>query len=365
MVFNKCFLPYLNPSSLYPFSPIGTPDVAANCLKVLYSGAILANTFDIVAVVTQPPAPSGRNKKMTPSPVQVTAEQLSIPVLSPEKANDAAFLAALEAMAPDLCITAAYGNYLPKKFLAIPRCGTVNIHPSLLPKYRGAAPAQRCLENGDAISGVTVLFTVQKMDAGPIIRQHEIVLSGQEKAPDFLANMFEVGADLLLEALPSILSGQAKEEGRVQDETQATAADKLSTLDSRTDFSASSALQVHNKARGLAGWPGIWSTFSITPEGGEGGEPERIKIITTLVLESSGSEKSSDVTVVKDGKRDILRVVCGDGSVLGISELQPPSKKVMPVRDFVNGLRGGTIKWTVPPPNPIALPPAPVASAAA
>lgn len=324
--------------------------MAAECLRILHSAAAHSESdFNIVAVVTQPPAPAGRNKKMTPSPVQVVAEQLSIPVFSPEKAKDEEFLSALQTIAPDLCITAAYGNYLPKKFLSIPKCGTVNIHPSLLPKYRGAAPAQRCLEAGDAISGVSVLFTVQKMDAGPIIKQHIRTLTGQEKAPDFLAEMFSVGAGLLLDAMPSIFNGQVKDTLIEQDEAEASSADKLSPLEARTDFSVLSAGRVHNKARGLAGWPGLWSTFTITPEGEPESAPQRIKIISTTVLGTALSPPTREVTVVKEGKNDILRVVCGDGSVLGILELQPPGKKVMAARDFVNGLRGAAIQWTVPP----------------
>ena len=199
------------------------------------------------------------------------------------------------------------------------------------------------------MSGVSLLYTVQKMDAGPIISQHQCTLSGQEKAPDFLVDMFAVGANLLLEALPSIFNGEVTNKLIVQDESQATNADKLSPEDSRTDFSTLSALEVHNKARGLAGWPGLWSTFSITGADEAESEPQRIKIITTILLPTTDSIATTDVTVVKEGKRDVLRVVCGDGSVIGIVELQPPSKKVMPVRDFVNGLRGASIKWTVPP----------------
>lgn len=334
----------------------GTPDVAAECLRILHSAAAhTGSDFSIVAVVTQPPAPAGRNKKITPSPVQVVAEELLIPVLSPEKAKDEQFLSALQTIAPDLCITAAYGNYLPKKFLSIPKCGTVNIHPSLLPKYRGAAPAQRCLEAGDTISGVSVLFTVQKMDAGPIIKQQICALTGLEKAPDFLAQMFTVGAGLLLDALPSIFSGQVQDTLIEQDEAEASSADKLSPLEARTDFSVLSAGKVHNKARGLAGWPGVWSTFAISLEGESDSAPQRIKIISTLVLEATLSPLTREVTVVKEGKNDILRVVCGDGSVLGILELQPPGKKVMAAKDFVNGLRGANIQWTVPPlPEPSA-----------
>lgn len=266
----------------------------------------------------------------------------------PEKANNEEFLRLLTEMAPDLCITAAYGNYLPKKFLSIPKCGTVNIHPSLLPKYRGAAPAQRCLEAGDCESGVSILFTVQKMDAGPIIRQHIQRLSGDETAPDFLTDMFSVGVKLLLDSLPSILDGSVSTTLIEQDETKASSADKLSPQEARTDFQSCSALQVHNKARGFAGWPGIWSTFVMCNSEGEKSEPQRIKIISTVLVGPTPDTPTQAVQVIKIGKKEVLRVVCGDGSILGITEVQPPGKKVMATRDFVNGLRGASIEWTVP-----------------
>ena len=291
---------------------LGTPDVAASCLQRLYAASrttLPTSCYNIVAVVTQPPAPAGRNKKLTSSPVQLAAEQLGLPVLNPETAKDVDFLTALEAMAPDLCITAAYGNYLPKRFLATPKYGTVNIHPSLLPKYRGAAPVQRCLERGDPVSGVTVLFTVTKMDAGPILAQHQVTLTGDEKASDFLQAMFDEGAALLVGALPALFDGTAVT--REQDEALATAADKLSPLDARTDFAAATARQVHNKCRGLAVWPGLWSTFQILAGDGVGAglgseeawsavEAQRIKIITTTVLdEAASSTRTRAVTVVK------------------------------------------------------------------
>lgn len=288
---------------------LGTPDVAASCLQRLYAASatkVPASCYSIVAVVTQPPAPAGRNKKLTPSPVQLAAEQLGLTLLSPESAKDPDFLAALEAMAPDLCVTAAYGNYLPKRFLAAPKYGTVNIHPSLLPKYRGAAPVQRCLERGDPTSGVTVLYTVTKMDAGPIVAQHTVTLTGDEKASDFLSAMFDEGSNLLISAMPSLFDGSVAT--REQAEADATAADKLSPLDARTDFSAATARQVHNKCRGLAVWPGLWSTFQIATGDDAGAdeaawsgvEAQRIKIITTTVLEDAASDvRSQAVTAVK------------------------------------------------------------------
>lgn len=341
---------------------LGTPDVAARSLELLQQASSRSELFEVVAVVSQPPAPSGRNKKLTPSPVHALAESLQIPLYTPESAKDEGFLSALEALSPDLCVTAAYGNFLPKRFLAIPKFGTLNIHPSLLPKYRGAAPVQRCLENGDAVSGVSVAVTVLKMDAGPLIRQVQVPLSGEEKAPEFLLQMFETGTEALLSALPSYFAGTIDKVP--QDDAQACPAAKLNVTEARVDFSSMSASAVHNRCRGFAGWPGIWTTLRVGDS--NDGSVERVKIITTTVLEGKGRPNTEEAAetpptttvsnacelvklVGKDGvKRDLLRVVCADGSVLGILELQPPSKKVMDARSFINGLRGAPLSWVRP-----------------
>ena len=152
---------------------LGTPEVAAASLQKIYDYARSSSTFELSSVVTQPPRRAGRKKRLQPTPVQLTTESLSpdIKILTPENAKEDDFLSTLESLSPDLMITAAYGCYLPKRFLRIPRLGTVNIHPSLLPRWRGASPVQRSLEAGDEEIGVTVLYTVTAMDAGPIISQ--------------------------------------------------------------------------------------------------------------------------------------------------------------------------------------------------
>jgi len=334
---------------------LGTPDVAAKSLEMLAAASKTRNDFEVIAVVSQPPAPAGRNKKLTPSPVHKLAEELNLPLMTPESAKDEEFLSKLEALQPDLCITAAYGNFLPKRFLAIPKLGTLNIHPSLLPKYRGAAPVQRCLEAGDAESGVSVAETVLKMDAGPIVRQLTVKLSGEEKAPDFLMAMFIAGTEALLSALPDYFSGTAVK--TPQDESKASPAPKLTVEEARLDFSSLGAQAAHNRVRAFASWPGTWSTLSIA-----GAEGERVKIVTTTVLSTAAgaSAPTKEVALVKlprpaasclttPAPTEALRVVCGDGSVLGVIELQPPGKKAMAARSFVNGLRGAALTWTEPP----------------
>lgn len=152
---------------------LGTPEVAALSLELLLEASRegKGGGFDIVRAVSNPPARTGRKKVLQPCPVQALAESEGVPILTPATARDEDFLAELENLRPDLCVTAAYGQFLPQRFLDIPKFGTLNVHPSLLPRYRGASPVQRCLEAGDSETGVTVAFTVLKMDAGPVVRQ--------------------------------------------------------------------------------------------------------------------------------------------------------------------------------------------------
>lgn len=381
---------------------LGTPAVAAHSLQLLYDYSVLnrqhpsndstlsssarAINYEIALVVSQPPSLAGRNKKLTLSPVHELATKLGLPLLTPDSAKDSEFLDQLEQADIDLCITAAYGNFLPKRFLSIPRCGTVNIHPSLLPRYRGAAPVQRCLENGDSTTGVSIVFTVSKMDAGPIIRQITYPLKGDEKAPQVLMDCFDAGTKSLIELFPRILTGDIRYNATsgtganviYQIEEDATPAPKLNSSDATIDFGTMNASQIHNRCRGYSEWPGIAASFII---GADATELSRIKIITTHVLPQMPSLVSKegdlrDIKVVKHNKVDMLQVTCHDGSLLGetaasiyihihqrhdphslmclmpcyyqlgISQLQPANKKIMGVRDFVNGLRGDvTMRW--------------------
>lgn len=326
---------------------LGTPEVAAQSLSTLINAAKAPDAeFEVAAVVTQPATMMGRGKKrkLTPSAVAQVAEAAGIEVLAPAKAKDDEFLSALEALAPDLCVTAAYGQWLPKRFLAIPRLGTLNIHPSLLPRWRGASPVQRTLEAGDAKSGVTVLWTVSKMDAGPIASQYECELTGDEKAPDFLTEMFAVGTKELLQLLPKVWSGECSFDSSMpQDEAEVTAADKITVEEGQVCFATESASTVHNKVRAFAGWPGVSSEFVV----GEG-DPQRIKLITTCVVEEGSADRatepppSTDVIVEKGGA---MFVECAGGSKLEIKQLQPRAKKATDAKSFVNGLQGKTIKW--------------------
>lgn len=319
---------------------LGTPDVAAKSLGILLDRQEDPDAvYEVVAVVTNPPARKGRGKTIVPSPVGQLAEERGIEVLTPATAKDPEFLDCMEELDADLCITAAYGQYLPKRFLRAPRFGTLNVHPSLLPLWRGASPVQRSLEAGDATTGVSVLFTVTKMDAGPIVAQEERVLEGSETAPELLLELFDRGTNLLVDAMPAVFDGSAAP--AEQDEAAATAADKISAADARCDPSAEGALQIHNRARGFAGWPGTWLMLRV---GGE--EAVRCKFKGTRVGSGDAGVDGREVALLQDGW---MALRCGDGSVLEVEMVQPHNKKMMPAKAWWNGLRGQAVQWAPAP----------------
>lgn len=320
---------------------LGTPQVAANTLQTLYNASqSSASDFAIKAVVTQPPAPVGRKKILTKSPVHQLAEELNIdPILTPSRARDSDFLRALEDLEPDLCITAAYGQFLPTRFLIAPRCGTLNIHPSLLPLFRGAAPVPRALQEGVSETGVCVLYTVLKMDAGPIIARRVYPLSGDEQAPELLQTLFHMGTEALLEVLPSVWNDSAPLEP--QNDDFASHAPKISKEEGRLTFTENARI-VHNKVRAFAGWPGTWGDFTLTNE--RKSEDIQLKIGKTKVLREEGGMCVGIHDVNFDETENCLSITCGDGSRIGALTVLPAGKKEMDARSFWNGLRGKAVQ---------------------
>eukprot|EP00752_Nemacystus_decipiens_P012677 g11230.t1 len=338
---------------------LGTPDIAASSLELLIQASRQGKGggFDVVRAVSNPPARTGRKKVLQASPVQALAERESIPVMTPATARDEDFLAELEGLEPDLCITAAYGQFLPRRFLDIPKFGTLNVHPSLLPLYRGASPVQRCLEAGDVETGVTVAFTVLKMDAGPVVRQTVRKLDGSEKAPELLQELFVEGTTQLIDCLPGVWDHTVRK--TPQDDSAAVKAAKISVQEARCCFKTSSAGTIHNKVRAFAGWPGTWAMFSWGKGGSEDSEPRKVKLITTAVGDASearegGQTPASKRKVVLRG--NALELTCADGSVLKVLELQPLNKNVMSAKAFANGLQGEELSWVELEPVEEAVP---------
>lgn len=321
---------------------MGSPTVAADMLHELVDASRAdGSIFEVSAVVTQPPSHRLRGRKQIPSPVAQRALDMSFPadrIFTPERAGEEMFLADLRALKPDLCVTAAYGNILPKRFLEIPQHGTVNVHPSLLPLYRGAAPVQRALQDGVKVTGVSVAFTVYALDAGPIIAAESMEIDDSIKAPELLATLFNRGTHLLLHELPSILNGSAAESAQEQAHSLASLAPKVSVEESWLCFDQP-ALMLHNKVRAFAGWPGTRTKVQISNGDGNGVDDSQIleiKIVTTKV--GSKFYQGNEATITFD--LDALIFCCGGGSTLEVLELQPPGKRIMSAQDFWNGLRG-------------------------
>lgn len=320
---------------------LGTPSVAASALeKITNVSSSSDSSFQVVGVVTQPPTPAGRKRTVRKSPVHEMAESLQIPnVLIPPSASDPEFLDRLYNLKPDLCITAAYGHFLPSRFLSCPSYGTLNIHPSLLPKFRGAAPVQRALEADVDKTGVSILFTVKKMDAGPIVSARERILDGTEKTPELLVELLNEGVEALLEVLPSVWNESVQKVE--QDHDEATYAPKISKEEGRLSFTENAHI-VDAKVRAFYGWPGTWGDFVL--KGDKGTEEVRLKVLETQVLRSNGGMCVGIHQVSYNDEHNCLEITCGDGSRIGILKIQLPGKTPMDARSFWNGLRGKTIE---------------------
>lgn len=240
---------------------LGTPGCVCSVLERIHAAcAAPGSGFQLSAVVTRPPQTVRRGKQsdIVKSDVHQLAESLGVErIWTPETAKDEGFLDDLEALAPDICITAAYGQYLPKRFLATPRLGTLNLHPSTLPRWRGASPVQRALQAGDLEMGMTILYTVSKMDAGPIAWQRTHPLTGNETSPEMLDFMFKWGAQTLVrEVLPGVLAGDVTfDSARAQDEDQVTKASMIRKEEGKLWPHNETARVMLNKIRAFEGWP--------------------------------------------------------------------------------------------------------------
>ncbi|ONM39149.1 Methionyl-tRNA formyltransferase [Zea mays] len=311
---------------------LGSPQVAASVLdKLLGASGSPESAFQVAAVVTQPPAAKNRGRKLMPSAVAQLALDRGFPeelIFTPERAREESFLSALKEVEPDVCITAAYGNILPQKFLDIPSCGTVNIHPSLLPLYRGAAPVQRALQDGVAETGVSLAYTVRALDAG---YELSLCICTLREAPELLSMLFHLGSKLLINELPSILDGSAKDKAQPQDDSKATLAPKLNSEESWLSFDEEAKV-LHNKVR----WPGTRAKLQLINQNSVPDVLE-IKVISTKV--STSCVKVGDENEILFSGSSLL-IPCSGSTWLEVLELQLPGKKVTKAQDFWNGLRG-------------------------
>ncbi len=293
---------------------MGTPEFAVPSLE-----ALIGAGHTLCGVFCQPDKPVGRHQnKLQPPPVKVCALEHGIPVFQPVKLRDGTALALIRELAPDLIVVAAYGRILPQDILDCPPMGCINVHSSLLPKYRGAAPINWAILNGDKETGVTIMHMAAALDAGDVIAQTVTPIDPNETASDLTARLAGLGGKLLVETVAALEAGTA---GRTpQEEGAATLAPMLSKDLSPMDF-GKSAQALHDQVRGLCPWPA-----AVTEVGGV-----RCKIFSTRVEEGQGEPG----VVLETGKAGLL-VACGQGA-LRILELQPDGKKRMKAADYLLG----------------------------
>ena len=308
---------------------LGSPEEVVPVLDFLRKDASFMSAHKIVGIVSQPARPTGRGGKLTDPPVAVYAKANAIPLLQPETVKDPEFIAAMKALAPDLAITAAFGQILTSEFLAIPSRGTINIHPSLLPKYRGAVPVPAALLAGDSTTGVTVLFTVRKLDAGNIISQETIAIEPSETADVLLKRLFCVGAAMIVPALTKL--ADIAFIGTAQDETKATHCRKIEKDDGNVEWSQP-GLAILNSYRAYEPWPG---TFTYLGE-------KRLSLTTLSLaaeLDQPQHSPASPGAILFDKKMKALLVGTGDNQIIAITGIRPAGGKTMDASGFWNGLK--------------------------
>ena len=295
---------------------LGTPQFAVPALQ-----ALLDSRHEVVALVSQPDRPKGRGQHLQPPPTKTLAESRGVPVLQPTRLKDSVLHEQLGALAPDLGVVAAYGRILPDALLALPRLGMINIHASLLPKYRGAAPIHRAVIDGETETGVTIMRVVSELDAGPMLLKGTRAIGPDETAAEIEPALAELGGSLVLEAIDALTTGTAIE--TPQDHAQATYAAKLDKREGaiRWDLPAD---RIHNLVRGLQPWPLVSAMLN----------GKRVVIHRTRLTDSR-RDAAAGTLLVEDG----LSVVSGDGRVLQIIEIQPEGKRAMNARDFLAGHR--------------------------
>lgn len=294
---------------------MGTPDFAVASLKRL-----VEDGHDVCGVFTQPDKPKNRGHKMAFSPVKEYALTVGLPVYQPMKMRDGEALHIVRELAPELIVVAAYGRILPEDILSTPAYGSINVHSSVLPKYRGAAPINWAILNGDSVTGVTIMYMAKELDAGDVILCRETAIDPDEDAQTLTARLAALGADALAEAVEQLQSGTAVR--TPQDHSAYTYAPMLDRSLSPMDFTRS-ARQLHDQVRGLIPWP----CASMTLDG------KTVKVYRTVV----GGETALAAGKIAEAGKQGLAVACGDGRLLRILELQAEGGKRMAAADYLRG----------------------------
>ena len=294
----------------------GTPQFAVPSLERL-----IASRHEVRGVVTQPDKPRGRGQKVVDSPVKAAAVAHGLPVFQPERLRDPQVAETLTGWSPDLGVVAAYGKLIPGDLLRLPRFGMINVHASLLPKYRGASPVHRAVIDGQEQTGVTIMQMVEALDAGDMLARVTRPIRPDETSDQVERDLADLGAQLLVDVVDRIEAGTTTPEP--QDEGASTYAPRLTKEEGLVDWTLS-AVRIHNRVRGLYPWPHAYAYL----------DGARIILLKTHVVNDSTSAQPGKVV---DVTRDAIRVATGLGGVIAIDELQPEGKRPMRTRDFLAG----------------------------
>lgn len=302
---------------------LGSPSFAVHALE-----ALIAAGHEIVGVVTQPDRPAGRERRLTPPPVKVAAQAHNLPVLQPETLRDPVVIDALSALQPEVGVVAAYGEILRRAVLQIPPLGYLNIHPSLLPLYRGPTPVAGAILAGETVTGVTIMLLDPGMDSGPILAQAVVDLPPTARTGPLTDELFRIGAQLLVETLPRYARGEI--EPRPQDHSRATVTKMLKKEDGRIDWSLP-AIVIERMTRAYDPWPGAYTFWR--------GQPLRIISAAVVANESTAAPG----TVIGRSERGNPLVQTG-GDVLELLEVQPASRRIMSGSAWLVGIHADTIQ---------------------
>ncbi|MFM8424739.1 MAG: methionyl-tRNA formyltransferase [Chloroflexota bacterium] len=293
---------------------MGSPDFSLPTLRQL------AQIYQVVGVVTQPDRASGRGRELKAPPVKLLAQELNIPVIQPQKLREPEAMQQLREWNPNLIVVAAFGQILKKDVLDLPKFGCINVHASLLPRWRGAAPINAAVLAGDEETGVTIMKMDVGLDTGPMLSMKRIRIKPDDTAGSLFEALSTLGADLLIETLPVYMDGKIAPEPQPED--GATYAPMLKKEDGRLDFNQS-AIELERRIRAMNPWPGAWFEWN----------GNLLKVSKGVVNEGRGKEVGSRLIV--DGRPAVR---CADG-ILILDEVQPPGKKVMPGKAFLSGAR--------------------------
>ena len=285
--------------------------------------ALLDAGHDVAALVTQPDREKGRGRTLAPPPTKPVAESRGLPVLQPRRVREPEAQEALRRLAPELSVVVAFGQILPRSVIDIARRGTVNVHASLLPKLRGAAPIQWAIANGDTETGVTTMLIDEGLDTGPTLLSRATPIAPEETAADLEPRLARMGAELLLETVRGLEGGTVLPVP--QDHSRATLAPLLKKEDGRVDWSLPAA-RVASRARGFHPWPGAF-TFH---------EGRLVKVLRVRAAPAAGAAEPGTITAVGP---DSVTVACGEGTAVRLVEVQPESRRAMPASAWAKGAR--------------------------